>query len=216
MKSFVLEGFSKYTIYENGTIYGAFNNSYMKTHINSRGYPYLTLTSDNGEKKGFTLHRLLAIGFIDNPENLPQVNHKNKIKTDFSIDNLEWISARDNVVHSLAFDQKLARVIDTKCYRCGKPLFIKEYKLYNINFCNRQCQQGTNIDKFLSLGSMFIEWSISNYPMSYIASICECSDVGIKKRLVKLGFNISRKQLLPHRPSSLEELFNYYKNVVVA
>lgn len=59
------------------------------------GYLYIDLCKD-GKRKHFNIHRLVAQEFIPNPNNLPQVNHKNEIKTDNRACNLEWVSAKDN------------------------------------------------------------------------------------------------------------------------
>ena len=50
--------------------------------------------------KSFSLHRLLGINFIENPNNLAQINHKNWNKLDNSLENLEWVSQLDNIRHS--------------------------------------------------------------------------------------------------------------------
>ena len=46
------------------------------------------------------MHRLVATAFIPNPDNLPEVNHKDKNKSNNHIDNLEWTSMRENRTHS--------------------------------------------------------------------------------------------------------------------
>lgn len=65
----------------------------------AEGYPFVKL---NVNKKGFTakIHRLVAIAFVPNPNNYPIVHHKNEIKSDHSIDNLEWCNNRINVSYS--------------------------------------------------------------------------------------------------------------------
>ena len=52
--------------------------------------------SKNGERKTFLIHRLVAIAFVENPLNLPQVNHKDENKENNCAENLEWCSAKYN------------------------------------------------------------------------------------------------------------------------
>lgn len=64
-------------------------------------YGYLTIGLwKNGKAKYFTVHRLVAIHFIENPENKPQVNHIDGNKLNNNINNLEWNTAGENTYHA--------------------------------------------------------------------------------------------------------------------
>lgn len=67
----------------------------MSISLDSTGYPSTTLKG-----RVYRIHRLIAEHFIPNPQNKSEVNHKNGIKTDFSIDNLEWATRKENQIHS--------------------------------------------------------------------------------------------------------------------
>lgn len=71
----------------------------LKIAYNHKGYP-ITYLYKNGERKTISVHRLVAIAFLSNPNNLPQVNHINGIKTDNRPCNLEWCTNEYNQKHA--------------------------------------------------------------------------------------------------------------------
>lgn len=63
-------------------------------------YAHINLNKPDGTQQRVRIHRLVAEAFIPNPEGLPQVNHKDGNKANNNVENLEWCSIRDNLLHS--------------------------------------------------------------------------------------------------------------------
>ena len=68
----------------------------------SRSGYLMCLIQKDGVRKNMTTHRLIAKTFIPNPKNKPQVNHKNGIKDDNRVENLEWCNRSENINHAYA------------------------------------------------------------------------------------------------------------------
>ena len=77
------------------------NETILRHWIGTTGYPSVTILNNKG-RKHFKIHRLVAIAFIPNPESKPFINHKNGVKTDYSIKNIEWCTAAENNKHSFS------------------------------------------------------------------------------------------------------------------
>lgn len=74
----------------------------IKKRVNKRtGYWVTGLTVDTGNQKTFLVHRLVGKAFIPNPNNYPQINHKDLDRLNDAIDNLEWCTGAQNKSHAI-------------------------------------------------------------------------------------------------------------------
>lgn len=92
-----IRDFPGYYVSDNGEVFSCQGNDMrmLKPHVKNHGSPYVTLFR-NGKRHYPRVCRLVAEAFIPNPDNLPEVNHKDEDKTNNQADNLAWCSARDS------------------------------------------------------------------------------------------------------------------------
>ena len=100
----LISDFEYYDVTQDGKVINLRTGRILKPDLIWDGYERVTL-SQNGKLKRFRVHRLVADAFIPNPFNLPFVNHIDGNKRNNKIDNLEWVSCKDNTIH--AFDNGL-------------------------------------------------------------------------------------------------------------
>jgi len=106
-----IPGFSKYEASTMGRLktYNWKNTGrekIMKPALDNGGYLRTMLLSDQGKYKTVKVHRIIISTFIENIHNKETINHKNGIKTDNRILNLEWNTRSENIIHS--FKNKLS------------------------------------------------------------------------------------------------------------
>ena len=83
------------------------NTGYVLAPVMNRdGYLFVRL-SNKGKQKNYLIHRLVAIAFLPNPDNLPQINHINEVKTDNRLINLEWCTNEYNINYGTRTERAL-------------------------------------------------------------------------------------------------------------
>lgn len=109
----------------------------LKPQISKRnGYVYQMLYK-NGKEKLLRVHRLVAMAFLPNPNNLPQVNHKDGNKQNNSVDNLEWCEQSDNMKHAyknglqIPSENQRKAIINTNKLKQKKVCQIKDGEVIN-------------------------------------------------------------------------------------
>ena len=85
-----------YAITPEGEVWSYKNEKFLKPYTNKGGYLCVNLCKD-GKVKNYYVHRLAAEAYLPNPENLPQINHKDENKANNCLQNLEWCDAKYNI-----------------------------------------------------------------------------------------------------------------------
>lgn len=95
---------------DNGRMYSKpIAGKQMKQSLHTKGYKTVSLTKD-GKTKTVFVHRIVAEAFIDNPSNLPFVNHKDEDKTNNFLENLEWCTPSYNRTYGKAIENHAKKI----------------------------------------------------------------------------------------------------------
>lgn len=124
--------YENYQISNHGRIYSKHKNELKALEINKKGYETIRPYKNN-IRKTFRIHRLVAELFIPNPQNKPQVNHKDGNKLNNHIDNLEWVTYRENVDHAVK-NNLLCRGEDSPHSKMTEKKVREMRKLYSQGF----------------------------------------------------------------------------------
>ena len=103
----------------NGKVYGTHRERILKPRKNNNGYLQVVL-SIKGKIKFMLVHRLVCDAFIPNPNNFPDVNHKDENPSNNNINNLEWCSRKYNINYGTR-NERLAKKLSkkVKCIETG-------------------------------------------------------------------------------------------------
>jgi hypothetical protein len=122
----------------------------MKFQVNRGGYERLTLRHDDHKDYDFTVHRVVAYAFIPNIENKPQINHIDGNRRNNNVDNLEWCTQSENILHAFKLGnkdqsgihnnmakitEKIVRDIRKRSKTELQKNLAKEYSLSKANIC---------------------------------------------------------------------------------
>lgn len=97
MKEYPLN--TNYLVSKDGKIYSKRFKKFLTPKVNWDGYHRIQIW-ENNKCRMVSWHRVIAETFIPNPDNKPVVNHKNGIKDDNRVENLEWCTQQENIQHS--------------------------------------------------------------------------------------------------------------------
>jgi hypothetical protein len=136
-------GFEGYYQVSNlGNIFSLINNRKMKITINKRGYCQ-TMFCGNVKKKNIRVHIIVAKAFIPNTKNKPAVNHINGIRHDNRIENLEWVTNKENIAHAI----KTGLLDFSKIkYRNGKERKVIKISTGEMYNSLKECAKANNIN----------------------------------------------------------------------
>jgi hypothetical protein len=112
MKPIQINGCEHYTINQEGVVVNTQTGRVLKTDLSNCGYKRVTLWSKDQKRVRISIHRLVAIHYVENLDNLPMVNHLDGNKLNNHKSNLEWCTCKSNTIH--AFTTGLMK--DTKKY----------------------------------------------------------------------------------------------------
>ena len=103
-----------YAVTSCGRVWGHKSKKFLKQHNNGHGYYWAQITDGHRHYKRLYVHRCVAMAYIPNPNNLPEVNHKDRDRGNNCLNNLEWCDRQYNVNYS-----------------CKKVKCVETNKIYN-------------------------------------------------------------------------------------
>lgn len=102
-----IEEGSNYLVTEDGKVFSEFTKKFLKNSLSKGTGYYVVNVIKQGKRMPEYIHRLVAIAFLPNPLNLPEVNHKDGNRLNNHKNNLEWCTGEQNLKHSI--DNKLPK-----------------------------------------------------------------------------------------------------------
>ena len=178
----LIEDYPNYVISKNGDVIalsyiGAAGQKrqmkVLKQNTNVDGYKNVNLLNNEG-KKTFRVHRLVAQAFIPNPQNKETVNHIDGDKTNNKVDNLEWSTRKEQMIHAYKLGLKKPNniIITSSNVKSCKPVkvYVKETKEVIYFLSARECSRHFGFsDRWCDklIGEM--NWDTKKYTFKYVS-----------------------------------------------
>ena len=179
--------------------YKTIKQKILKIGKNNFGYSTVTL-SKHGKSHRKQVHRLVALAFIPNVNNLPQINHIDGNKSNNVVENLEWITNRDNVIHAYNMGLKKTIQIDKNLlidlYVNKKYAAMNIAKIMNVSvgtIINNLEKNGIAIrghegaNKKFIITKEFLEKELKTKTVKEIANELGCSYTTVHNNKIKYG-----------------------------
>ena len=149
-------GFEDYYIDEKGRIFNKKMQELKGKWIDNTGYYQIVLTKDK-KRKYVRIHRLVALTFLPNPNNLPQVNHIDGNKLNNNVENLEWVTNSENTSHGYQ-----SNLYHSNKRKIGVIAIHKETKEKYIFSSIRECSEKLSLNR-KTLSAILFNNKTNNY-----------------------------------------------------
>lgn len=126
-----IKGYEHYLVSDSGEVYSLKSNKILKPDIDKDGYEIYRISNEENKRKAFKGHRLVGLTFIDNPNNLPIVNHIDGNKRNNHLSNLEWCTNEYNVQHAVKTGLMTPYTRGIEIYDIFKKCVVSRFNSYD-------------------------------------------------------------------------------------
>ena len=137
----------------------------------------------NGKHIDLRVHRIIATCFLPNPENLPEVNHKDNNPKNNSVENLEWCTRQYNIAYKEKYGKSAAEV-------SGRPVFAVNLKTFEVLYFKSQCEAARQLKTFKQSIHNVLK-GLAETSVGYW--FCEADENAIENTRAKFGDEVAGK-----------------------